>query len=384
MINKILDYLNIRQAGGVELFFSTLLIFSAYSFNGIPLQVLLWCLLFVLLLAKKKCKRNVFRPLVILTVYILIHDFIYIFIANGNVNAFIMQIIYFGCMMMAINVFDINRLKGSLNVIAIISMIGLLYQWGIITSGGGVHPIQIPFLDMGKSRLETFSIRPSSFFMEPAAYVEFMYIPLIFSLIDRKFFWTVIIIVSEFLTTSTTGLLTSFIMLIAYIFTQKVSLKIRFFTLLLGGAMFFSLTHIEAFKGSTEKLDNTDVETNMRLSQGPYVVSTMTLDEMVCGVPFSSAYQYCSAGRAPYVVFYDEEVFMSTTWKLILIYGFIGLYLYLLFYYKLARGNRETIPLVVCLVAVMFSSGYGIGLSFVYSGIPLLLLYYKNKLVNKN
>lgn len=384
MISKILDYLNIRQAGGIELFFSTLLILSGYSFNGVPLQVVLWCLLFVLLLTKKKHKKTVFRPLVILAIYFLVHDFVYLFIANGNFNAFVMQIVYFGCSMMAINVFEINRLKGSLNVVAIISMVGLLYQWGIIAAGGGVHPIQIPFLDMGESRLEALSARPSSFFMEPAAYVEFMYIPLIFSLLDRKFVWTAIIILSEFLTTSTTGLLTSFIMLLVYVFTQKVNFKIRIFATLLGGVMLFSLTHLEAFKGSTEKLDNTDVETNMRLSQGPYVVSTMTPVEMVCGASYSSAYQYCRAGRAPFVVFYNEEVFMSTTWKLILIYGFIGLFLYLLFYYKLARGNRETIPLVVCLVAVMFSSGYGIGLSFVYSGIPLLLVYYKNKLVNKN
>ena len=328
MIGKILDYLNIRQAGGIELYFATLLIFSAYSFNGIPLQVILWCLLLVFLLTKKNCKKNVFRPLAILAVYILIHDFVYLFVANGNVNAFIMQIVYFGCMIMAINVFDINKLKGSLNVIAIISMIGLLYQWGIIAAGGGVHPIEIPFLDMEKNRLESFSVRPSSFFMEPAAYVEFMYIPLMFSLIDKKFIWTAIIIISEFLTTSTTGLLTSFIMLIAYIFTQKMSIKIRLFTLLLGGAMLFSLKHVEAFKGSTEKLDNTDVETNVRLTQGPYVVSTMNREEIICGAPYSSAYQYCSSGRAPYVMYYGKEVYMSTAWRLILIYGFIGLYLY--------------------------------------------------------
>lgn len=380
MLGKILDYLNIRQAGGIELYFATLLIFSAYSFNDVPLQVVLWCLLFVLLLKKKRRNNAVFRPLIILAIYILFHDFVYLFVANGNVNAFIMQIVYFGCMIMSINVFDTNKLKGSLNVIAIISMAGLIYQWVLIAVGNSVHPIQIPFLDMGKSRLESLSIRPSSFFMEPAAYVEFMYIPLLFSLVDRKFIWTAVIFISEFLTTSTTGLLTSFIMLIAYIFTQKVSFKIRFLTLLLGWAMLFSLTHFEAFKGSTEKLDNTNVETNMRLSQGPYVVSTMNTNEMIFGAPYSSAYQYCCSGRAPDVVFYDEEVFMSTTWKLILIYGVVGLFLYLMFYYKLARGNREIIPLVVCLIAVMFSSGYGLGLSFVYSSIPLLLLYYKKQL----
>ena len=115
-------------------------------------------------------------------------------------------------------------------------MVGLLYQWGLIAAGGEVRPIQLPFLDMGESRLETFSVRPSSFFMEPAAYVAFMYLPLAFSLIERKFIWTAAIILSEFLTTSTTGLLTSFIVLIVYVFTQKVNFKIRFFTVAMGVA----------------------------------------------------------------------------------------------------------------------------------------------------
>lgn len=383
MLIKLLDYLNLRQIGGIELFFSSLLILSAYSFNGIPLQVVLWIgLFFLLLINKKKKKLKAFWPLVLLSIYILCHDFIFLFIANGNLNAFVMQIVYFGCMFMAVKVFNIDKLKGALNLIAVISMLGLLYQWGIIVAGEGVRPIQIPLLDMGEKRLETFTTRPSSFFMEPAAYVAFMYIPLLFSLIDRKYIWAGIIILSEFLTTSTTGLLTSFIILIVYIFTQKVSFRMRLTTILLGCGMLFSLIHFEAFNSSTQKLDNTDVETNLRLSQGPYVVGTMQSDEMIFGVPYSSAYDYCRTGRAPNVVLYDHEVFMSTLWKMILIYGFVGLFIYLLFYYKIAKGNRETIPLIVCLIAVMFSSGYGVGLTFIYLGIPLLMLYYKNRIIN--
>ena len=42
MFRKIIDYLNLRQAGGLELFFALLMILSAYSFMGIPLQVVLF------------------------------------------------------------------------------------------------------------------------------------------------------------------------------------------------------------------------------------------------------------------------------------------------------------------------------------------------------
>ena len=53
MFRKIIDYLNLRQAGGLELFFALLMILSAYSFMGIPLQVVLWSGLFALLLFKQ-------------------------------------------------------------------------------------------------------------------------------------------------------------------------------------------------------------------------------------------------------------------------------------------------------------------------------------------
>lgn len=378
MLKKVLDYLNLRQAGGIELFFALLMILSAYSFMGVPLQGILWGLMFVMLIFKKK-RRYVpaFKPLIVLITFILVHDFLYLFIANGNFNAYILQIIYFGCMLLVVNVFDLRKLRGSLNLVAVISMIGLLYQWGIIAAGGDVRPIQIPFLDMGQNRLETFSIRPSSLFMEPAAYVAFMYIPLAFSLIDKRFIWSAIIILSVFLTTSTTGILTSFIMLIAYVFSQKVSFKIRLVTILMGVAMLFSLFYVEAFQTGISKLEDTDVDTNVRLSQGPYVVSTMKSEEMIFGAPYHNAYDYCIDGHAPKAIFYKEEVYMSTIWMLLLKYGFVGLLLYSLFYYYIIKRNKQTIPLVICLIATMFSSGYGLGGIFVYTSIPLLLMSYK-------
>ena len=40
MFRKIINYLNLRQAGGLELFFALLMVLSAYSFMGIPMQVI--------------------------------------------------------------------------------------------------------------------------------------------------------------------------------------------------------------------------------------------------------------------------------------------------------------------------------------------------------
>ena len=114
MFRKIINYLNLRQAGGLELFFALLMVLSAYSFMGIPMQVILWVGLFAMLFFKRRrVSFLAFRPLFILATFVLIHDFFYLFIANGNLNAFIMQILYFGCMFMAIKVFNVEKLKGS-------------------------------------------------------------------------------------------------------------------------------------------------------------------------------------------------------------------------------------------------------------------------------
>ena len=249
MVYKIADYLDLGDVGFFEIFYVLIFILSAYRLYGIPLSAVLWVIFAILLLFKKKKKDiSSYKPLIYLSVYCVLHEFIYLFIANGNFNAFILQIVYFWCLYKAPSIIDAKKLKGSINWIALISIGGLLYQWAIIASGGDVRPIGLPFLEMSENRLEVFSIRPSSFFMEPAAFVAFMYVPLVFSLIEKKYIWTCVIILANFLTTSTTGIFTSFILLGVYVFSQKVSFKIRLLVISLGAILFLSLTNIEAFQ----------------------------------------------------------------------------------------------------------------------------------------
>ena len=375
MINKLLDYLNLRSIGAIELSFALMLILGGYSFKGVPLSLALPGVLFLILLFRPKLRQV--NPLPIFTLlvgYVLIHDFIYLFVASGNINAYLNLIVNLGLVFLAVGRIDIEKFKGSLNLVALISMVGLLFQWVEVAAGGGVRPIQLPFLDMQEVRLEYLGSRPSSFFMEPAAYAAFMYVPLMFSLIDKKYIWSFIIILSDFLTTSTIGIVTSFIMLLVYVFTQKVSTKTRLLTVLMGGILAFALLSVDAFQGGVDKMENEDIENNTRTSQGPYIVSTMQPYEMVFGSLYPNATDYCLAGRAPDVQFASGLVFISTTWLLILIYGFVGLVLYLLFYYRIGKRSRETIPLIACLIATMFSSSYSFTLTFVYTSVSLMLV----------
>lgn len=372
---NIFKNLNLNRVGLLELLFALTPLLSGYGLAGLPLSLIMWVVLIALVVIKNRTIRiKNFVPMTILVAYVLIHDVAIVFIDDMNFNGFIEQAIFFLAFYFLYPSLNVEKLRGSLNWVALIAIIGLLYQWTFIAAGGGVHPLEIPGLSMSEERLDTFSIRPSSFFMEPAAYVAFMICPLALSLIDRQYPWSIIMILSIFLTTSTTGIVLSFIMLAMSLFSGRMKKWSAILLVVAGVGLYYSLTHVEAFEYGLEKYENTDVESNVRLRQGMYVVSTMHAGEYVFGVPYGSPYNYCMSGRAPQVAYYGNSVYMSTFWYMILCYGVVGLILYLNIYLRIARKSRQTWPLITCLVTVMFSSSYRMSGTFIFTLVLLMLI----------
>lgn len=384
MFKKISRYLDLKQVGFLEMIFALTPLLCGFHLGPLPLYLVTWVLIMLIILLQGKFHRfGTYKPLLLFIVYWLIHTFVIMVIDDVNTNGFIGQIIYFVAIFAIYPALDLKKLKGSLNWVAIISIAGLLYQWQDILRGGMVHPLEIPGLSMSESRLLSESLRPSSFFMEPAAYVSFMICPLFFALADKKYIWVVILILSMFLTTSTTGLILSFVILgVSALSERKVKIGAWIVTILIGGGLYIAVTNMSAFEAGIEKFENTDVTTNVRLSQGVYVVGTMNPSEYIFGVPYSTAYNYCKAGRAPNVVIYAESVYMSTFWELLLLFGIVGLVLYLNIYLQLLRLSRKTLTLVSALFVVLFSSSIGIGVTFVFTLIILLATVKEELILN--
>lgn len=377
MIKKIISYLELNHIGVVEVLFAATPLLSGFGLKGLPLSVLMWVILIVLsFIVPPRLSFSFVRfpAFTLFVLYWVIHTLFILLLSEVNINSCIAQLLFFLSVFVVTPIIDFRRLKGSLNWIAIITLIGLLFQLPEVFSGGVVHPISIPGLDMPESRLENSIIRPSSFFMEPAAYVGFMVFPLFLSLLDRKFIWSSILILSIFLTGSTTGIVVVFIILIVYTMTQNVELKNKVLVIILGLALLYAFTTLGIFNVGLEKLGETNVETNVRLSQGRYIVSTMLPNELLFGAPFSDAYHYCISGRATDVYYYGESVFMPTLWSIILLYGIFGLVLYSIVHYSLFRQSRQTLPCLGYLFATWFSGGVGIGWQFAFSLIILLCI----------
>lgn len=381
-IGGIIDYLNLREVGLLEMAFALTPILSGYRFRELPLSLLMWLVLIAIVTFQGNLQKiRIFEPLLLFSGYWVIHEIVVVFSDDVNINGLLAQLIYFASVFILYPTINGPKLRGSFNWVAIIAMLGLLYQWTLIVRGNMIHPLEIPGLEMSESRLLSESSRPSSFFMEPAAYVEFMIFPLFWSLLDKKRIWTFIIVLSIFLTTSTTGILLSFIMLGTSMFSQGTRVRSFFMVLLIGVALFYSLTHFSAFRFGIEKMQNTDTETNVRLTQGITVVSTMSSSEYLFGVPYDNAYEYCVSRSITNIEYYGENVFMPTFWEIILLYGLIGLIFYSNIYIKLFKKNRVLFPFLICVVAMWFSGGYGIHNGFAFSTVFLLVIaeMYKKK-----
>ncbi len=377
VLKRLINYLDLNNVGLLEFTFALSPILFGYSFAGLPLSLMMWVLLFVMLFLQGKLSRfKDFRPLKIFVIYWALHEILMMAVDKVNFFGFLATGIYLAAVFALYPNLDMKKMKGSFNWVALIAMAGLLYQWSILTRGGYLHPLEIPGLSMEESRLDSETLRPSSFFMEPASYVAFMVCPLLFALIEKKYIWSVGIILSMFLTTSTTGLVVSFLMLgISVAAAKKMKISTMVIVMLLGVGLFYALTRLDAFQYGIEKVENTEAATNVRLSQGPRVVKTMQAEEYIFGVPYGSPYRYCSqSGRHPDVVYYGEAVFVSTFWYMLLLYGIVGLLLYLNVYYQILKRSRKTLPLIAALGAVLFSSGYNIGVNYIFTLIVLLVV----------
>jgi len=373
---NIVNYLHLKEVGFLEMTFALTPMLSGFGFMGQPLSFWMWAVLIAIIILRRRHNRfKNFIPLTIFIIYWSFHELYIMLVDDVNFAGVVEQILLFTSAYFLFPNLDAKKLKGCMNWVAILAMGGLLYQWTFILRGQGIHPLELPGLPRSEFFLEKISLRPSSFFNEPAAYVAFMICPLALSLIEKKYHWAVAIILSIFLTTSTTGLVLSFILLGASLFVQKkVKMKTSLGILLIGGGLFFALTHFSAFRLGVAKAASIDASTNVRISQAPYIVSTMYFSEYLFGAPYSTPYNYCISGRAPDVIYYGNTVYMSTFWSMILLYGVIGLILYLNIYYRIFRMSKVIWPLLACLLATMFSDPDNIQGGYIYKLIFMLVL----------
>lgn len=390
MIKNVFSYLNLNNIGAFEFFLTLYPILAGYGWGFLTGNLLFIILLLIWTIQLPKKKNINFKWLKILIGFVMLHEILLMFIIPVQ-SYFINNTL--SIILISISVIPISRsvdyqkFVGSLNLVAVISIIGLLYQLAMIMRGLTVHPIKLPFLPemTSDTRLYEEGVRPTSFFWEPAALVTFLMVPLFISLHEKKYIWSIILILSMFLSTSSTGILMSIVMLVVYVFTQKITFRTRILVVVLGICMVYGLTHSSYFEAGVEKIENTDPEKNKRLINGLFLYDAMSEENLIFGIPAANVVEFFDKNGGMIFRSSDGSIFVPAFWLVLGKYGFIGMFLYLMVYISIEKKDPTTIPYIIVLfISMFFQVASNIGantftfqLIFLYSYISRH--YYINK-----
>lgn len=275
---KKIRYFHLNEIGGLELLFAFYIILTGYSYGPVSFT---WLVLLIMDIwaIKRKVVFSYFKPILYLLLFYLIHELIVLAFYSGfasyHINRVFSSLIVLSSVFIIVPALDYKKMVGSLYVVAIISMAGLLYHYLLLASGrfSDIHPLTLPFLPEMSTESRSFEIilRPTSFYWEPAVYATFMMVPLFLALWEKKYLFAGLILIFNLLSTSTNGIVLSFLMVVVFVFTQKLGVWSRILIVVSSIFIVSFLLTSDIFEQGVQKMEieSADVEGSIRLSNGP-------------------------------------------------------------------------------------------------------------------
>lgn len=392
-MKKVLNYIGIGPIGLLEFILAMYPILGGYQYGHIPFSLLVLIILDVIVLVKtqgKPKKRQPNKAVKYLILYVMVHETVLFFtlpsIPSYFVNSYIGQIIIFTSILIIGPNLNFNKFLSSISIVAIICMLGLLYQLPIILSGGVTTPLSLPFMPALDAEARAYEelTRPSSFFWEPQSYCSYMFVLLFFALKEKKMVWAAIITISMFLTGSTTGIVIS-VFMFAYtaFFTGGQKVSNRIIILIVAVGLVYLLLNSSFFDAGVSKMESTSYERNSRLYNGISLVLRMPMSDLIIGGNAATVADYYFSGAAGtgFLIEKNGTVYVSTFWTIIVKFGIIGLFIYLWTYIKPIMQAKELAIYVMALVIMLFTNPDDISGMYAYEMLVIncYLIHRKNE-----
>lgn len=361
-MKKLFKYLEIEDIGFLELMVALLPILVAYQFGPLPFGTILELFVICLALQRKVTISNnsFLNPLKFLLIIIILHEIILYFMVGSSSPYMLNNIIQLALNLIFIITvtprLNFNKFKSCIMLIAVISAAGLVYQFLTLQAGGQIMPLAIPFLSSGLpvDRMTFGATRPMSFFMEPSAFFTFMIVPCFYLLNQKRYDLAAGVLFVMLLSGSTNAIVLGFLLFAVYALTQNISKKYRIVIVGVICAMVYLLFNMSIFETGVDKMNNTEFDTSVRMSNGYYMFKGSDISEMILGVPYPSINEYCLAKNLQ-VVYYGDMVYSTTFWIMLVKFGIILSFAYLLVLYKMIKDCKRIAPYVVCLFVALFS-----------------------------
>ena len=148
-MRKFISYLSLDRIGFLELLFAFYCILSGYSWGAIKGNLFFMVVMALIAFARQNKSNIQMRELKWLIAFVVIHEILLAVMINAPgymINNTISAVLLSICIIPIVKALDFEKLKGAINLVAIISIGGIAYHFAIIRSGGCVTPIPLPFL----------------------------------------------------------------------------------------------------------------------------------------------------------------------------------------------------------------------------------------------
>lgn len=376
--------------GWLEFLFAMYPILAGYQYGALPLGTLVPLIMIAMSLNRgKRCiKRGCDKNIRILLIFVILHQLILgltlDYTPSYHWNALLSVSINILTVIIVAPKVQYEKLRTALFMVAILSMVGLVYHFMLLLSGTPISPIPIPFLPApdSDSRLFEELMRPTSFYWEPSSCITFLMVPLFISLYERNYMWASVLMFSIFLSTSTNGIALSSIMIGTFVMTQKVKKRYKVLMVAMMAVMVFLLFNTEIFSAGLDKINNTDLEANARTMNGIILFNAMPASDLILGFSAPNVDDYVASGQINAVFIANEKIFLPTFWSMLSKFGVIGLIIYLSTYFAVIFQNKKLLPYMVVLFVAMFTQGIGIQGTYIFQ--MLFMLVFVNQVQKLN
>ncbi len=369
-------------------------IFQYYSYGFLSVGLIMvyavtaWCFY-------RDSKWYIYKPIVYFMIYLLFNSLIKVFFMEEVDSAYYYSILEKMASLIVIiaisSEIDEDQLYTSWTIVGIPVLAGMLYQsFTVYILKKPVSPIAILPISSQMQRIWGYaSLRPSSLFSEPAAYVWFMIPLMLLAMRRRKYGFAIIITLGIFLSTSTSGILLSLLLWLAFATSKSMSNKQKVLAIIVVVVFALALGSLSVFTFAAEKLININIESSFRLGYGFRIMATMPQNQWLFGVPYSSVASYITnSGNVP-TSWYDIHVsyfaYTNSFCQNFIEYGLIGTLLYLYLFFALyQRGDKRIRPLLLAAFASIWGQSVSFGSGIYIIQFVVIIALTENKDCSKN
>ncbi len=303
----------------------------------------------------------------------------------NKVTAF--TVIFILCIFVTAFDFDEDALFKAYKFAGVIFSLGLIYQLiKLYAFGAQVTPISIIPGYVLRGEVAEESLRPSSFFSEPASYVTAM-MPLEFlSLKKLDYKWAGFSTVMILASTSTVGVVLSAVLWLTVLGSNKVKFKSKAVIAVFIAVICTAFLTLNIFSGGNEKLKEVldgESTVNSRIVVGFDTIATMDPVKLIFGENYNDPNAYVRDNNgllrpdSPVKDYIKDggHIFLNTFCRLIFDYGIIGLIIFLYIYRKRLRTpNYGAKPFIIMSLVAIFAQSSLLN-SIFFMNIMLLMLY---------